>query len=184
MQRLVAFLACCVVALGAYILVREFRAPRYRPILVVEDGRSGDEQWMANILAMCPGVALGSSSNYDASNRYLLQMSFRENRWHAILWRAKEYALWVGVDPDYNKLLTDACGRLKDESEYALPEHPAERVDSNRYDLHDLRNGNIATSAILDRKTGRVWIWSKCSDCKGPEKSFFSEEQLVPSPSK
>ena len=189
MRRLAIFLVCCIGALGAYILVRELRVPRYRPVLVVDDGRSGDERWIANVLATCPGIALGEKGNVEGTTHYLLTLSQSDNRWHGILWQnvaAQEYLLWVGVDPEYNKLLADACSRLKDEARYASPEPSAgERADASRYDLHDLRNGNIATSAILDRKTGRVWVWTSVTNSKGEKaKSEFVEEDLVPSPTK
>jgi len=40
------------------------------------------------------------------------------------------------------------------------------------------------TTALLDRKTGRVWVWIKITDAKkhgGPE-SEFVEEPVVPQP--
>ena len=88
------------------------------------------------------------------------------------------------TDQDYNRLLRDACGCLKDESKYAWPEISPSNMDMSRYDVHDLRNGNVATSAILDRHTGKVWIWTNLTDDKGAKtgKSAFVEEDVVPKP--
>ena len=112
------------------------------------------------------------------------------NRWESFLFQdtaEQEYVIWTGSGADYNALLKGACSRLSDDEGYSWPGLGGSTAsETARYDLHDLRNGNIATSAILDRKTGRVWIWTKCSDCKGLEQgsSRFSEEKLVPNPSK
>lgn len=54
----------------------------------------------------------------------------------------------------------------------------------NEFELHEVRNGTLITTALLDRKTGRVWIWTKFTDAKklgGPD-SAFMEEQVVPRP--
>jgi hypothetical protein len=188
MRNLAIFLACCVVALGAFILLQYLREPRQRPVLVIEDGRPGDDRQIGDILRTCPGVILGFSPNVDGTNYYQLQMAWRVNQWEGMLFQdaaEQEYIIWASSGLDYNALLRAACSRLRDDERYSWPGMglPA-ASDAERYDLHDLRNGSLATSAILDRKTGRVWIWSKCSDCKGPEKSSFVEEKLVPTPRK
>ena len=54
----------------------------------------------------------------------------------------------------------------------------------HEFELHQVRNGPLMTTALLDRKTGRVWIWTKITDAKkvgGPE-SAFVEEEVIPQP--
>jgi hypothetical protein len=185
MRAAAALLACCVVVLGAYFIADHSRTPKYRPVLVVANAENHSEN-EANILAACPGVALGFENNVERTTHYYnLVMFWKDNQWKSFLFQessSQEYLLWTAVDQNYDRLLRDACDRLKDESRYAWPE----TSDVNRYDLHDLHNGNLLTAAILDRQTGRVWIWTSLTDNKGAKtgKSAFLEEKLVPNPDK
>jgi hypothetical protein len=188
MRRLAVFLACCVVALVAFILLRPARQPRQRPVLVVEDGRSGSSgeiQRLSSTFATCPGVVLGFSPNVAGTNYYHLLMSWSENRWEGYLFQdtaEQEYVIWAGSGVDYNALLKGACSRISDDEGYVWPGLGGSTTsETARYDLHDLRNGNIATSAILDRKTGRVWEWTYSVDKFG-RTNYFVEDELHPNP--
>jgi len=44
----------------------------------------------------------------------------------------------------------------------------------NRYELRDVRNGSIVTSAIFDKQTGRVWTWLRT----GEGKTYFAAETV------
>ena len=54
----------------------------------------------------------------------------------------------------------------------------------DEFDLHEVRNGTVITTALLNRRTGRVWIWTKVTDAQktgGPESAFL-EETIIPKP--
>jgi hypothetical protein len=189
MRKLALLLACCIVALAVIVLMRTLREPRQRPVLVMEDGRNTGFQSIRETLAMCPGVALGFAPNVGGTSYYHLLLDWHENRWEGYLFQdaaEQEYAIWAGAGADYNALLRAACSRIGDDVVYRWPEASAPAAaETGRYDLHDLRNGNVATSAILDRKTGRVWVWTAITDSRGVKtKTEFTEEDLVPTPSK
>jgi hypothetical protein len=158
-----------------------------KPVLVVEDdNKDKDAAWMSNVLSKCPGVMLGFDKNVSV-DYYTAQVLWRDNHWTAILWRdigKDEYALWLKTGSDYNSLLSEACIHLQAETKSDAPsESPAAPVDQSRFEIHDVRNGNLATSAILDKKTGRVWLWTSVTNERGVKtKSEFEEEKLDPSP--
>ena len=54
----------------------------------------------------------------------------------------------------------------------------------DQFELHEVRNGPLMTTALLNRRTGRVWIWTKLTDSKktgGPDSAFI-EEAVIPRP--
>jgi hypothetical protein len=54
------------------------------------------------------------------------------------------------------------CGWTTDKSPAAQREKPTASLD--RYELHDVRNGNASATALLDKQTGRVWILTGTKD--------------------
>jgi hypothetical protein len=54
----------------------------------------------------------------------------------------------------------------------------------HEFELHEVRNGPLITTALLDRRTGRVWIWTKFAGAKkiGLPESAFVEEKVIPQP--
>jgi hypothetical protein len=58
----------------------------------------------------------------------------------------------------------------------ALPDEPS------RYELHPIQNGGFAGTALLDRRTGRIWTLS--SDSRGNHVSnlAFTEASVYPAP--
>jgi hypothetical protein len=184
MKTFVICLIGCLIVLGLSLAFRLRGNSSGKLVLVVDDERSTDDAWMSKVLSACPGTFL-SFDKAQSSDHYLALLLWRENKWNGTLWRdasGEEYLLWARNSSDYGKLLADMCVQAQDDWKHPLP--PAQSHDA-RYDLHDLRNGNVATSAILDRQTGRVWIWSSITDRKGVKtKSEFVEEELSPSPAK
>jgi hypothetical protein len=158
-----------------------------KPIVIVDDEQNGDDKWMSNVLAACPGVLLGVNKETE-TDHYLAQLLWRDNRWSAVLWRdagGEQYVISAQTGSNYNALLNDMCSQARNEIRYEDSGSLTSRTTELRYDMHDLRNGNVATSEILDRKTGRVWIWTTMTDSKGVKtKTEFIEEDLVPNPSK
>jgi hypothetical protein len=54
--------------------------------------------------------------------------------------------------------------------------------DGNRYDLREVRNGALTTTALIDKKSGRVWLWTDYHDKLGNKSSGFLEEDETPKP--
>jgi hypothetical protein len=47
----------------------------------------------------------------------------------------------------------------------------------DRYELHDLHDGSTPTSAIIDKKTGQVWVWTSAT--RG---GYFASKEILPEP--
>ena len=54
------------------------------------------------------------------------------------------------------------CRRTMDKARTGQERRPAALFD--RYELHDVRNGNSFSTALLDKQTGRVWILTGTKD--------------------
>ena len=173
MRKATIMLACCVAALLFYIVASLPRSFRYKPVLVVGGGPSDERGSIDNVLVNCPKVEVAFKEQTDGTNYYSLVMKNVESGWYGMLFRNGDYVFWTGQDSDYNRLLRSACGGLNEEQAFveSSASRPfnttAQSMDTGRYELHDIRNGKVATSAMVDRQTGRVWIWTTVTSKSG-----------------
>jgi hypothetical protein len=120
MRTAVALLACCVVVLGAYVVIGSFRPSlTYRPLLYVEENfeRVSIDRF-PDIFASCPRVGLASRA---APSDYQFYVRWRDDRWLGALSQGDSY-IWTGKDRDSNKLLRAACTALKEnEQGFKMP---------------------------------------------------------------
>ncbi len=145
-------------------------------------GRGGDGIWFAawdrmeDIHQICPQTALVSTQK---QSDYSLLMRWDKDHWSAIL-DSDDQLLLNETTPDFNKVVRDTCMAIRKNEDWPVrPTHFAEtkNILLDRYELHDVRNGNVVTSALLDKQTGKVWIRST-----GKSGSAFMAEDVLPPP--
>ncbi len=110
------------------------------------------------------------------------------DHWSAQLFRSDDAYMLEEDSPDFNRILRDSCKALRyDSGGWGVrPLKAAKAEPTDRYDLRELHNGAVSTSAMIDRKTGKVWIWTNLMDNNGKKtgKSAFLSEEVVPEPEK
>jgi len=78
-------------------------------------------------------------------------------------------------------LSTAACDQTPQNPEKPTPE--PSKVFLDRYELHDIYNGNFHGTALLDKQTGRIWTMGTTTNGKGQIDSVdFSSALVIPSP--
>jgi hypothetical protein len=77
-------------------------------------------------------------------------------------------------------LLLDAC---PSEQPLKAPERKSTYSDlyPDRYEIHDVRNGGLVTSVLLDKRTGRAWIMAQ-GEFGGRKYQSFEEIGESPKP--
>jgi hypothetical protein len=110
---------------------------------------------------------------------YTVFANWNMDRWRVIVSRTDSVWLSMQDGSDFAKLMRDACATIMRDSEtgYVSTRKPS-AVISDRYDIHDVRNGNVVSTALVDRRTGRVWVWRSG---KGG-RTRFVEEEISPEP--
>ncbi len=187
-RALVAVVALSVLAACSHG-ARGGHGPAARPKLFV--GHKESSVWVPefdrtkDIFASCPEPALmWNGDDVD----YRLIMSWKENRWSARLFRADFGFLLEEDSPDFNQVLRDSCKAIRYDLLEWLPRSTANLPKpemTERYELRELRNGGLSTSALLDKKTGKVWVWTELTEHgKKVGKSAFLSEDVVPEPEK
>jgi|HubBroStandDraft_4_1064222.scaffolds.fasta_scaffold231736_2 hypothetical protein len=139
-----------------------------------------------DIWQSCPEAAL-IWNREDAD--YQLIMSWSDGHWSARLLRSDFAYLLQKDSPDFNRILRDSCKALRyDALEWLAPPKIGKAAEepTDRYELRELRNGAVSTSAMIDKKTGKVWIWTNLTDNNGKKtgKSAFLSEEVIPEPEK
>lgn len=103
--------------------------------------------------------------------------------------------VYRGESPDYKHILREACKSIRrDVAQWGFSDRlrkvPAEassqkvtaaETASNRYDPREVRNGSIATTAIFDKQTGQVWVWTELTEKNGKKtgRSAFVAEDVL-----
>jgi hypothetical protein len=78
-------------------------------------------------------------------------------------------------------LATSGCDQLL-QTPKAPAEQKAQPILLDRYEIHEIRNGNFAGTALLDKQTGRVWTMGTSSNKEGKIDSVsFGEAGVYPS---
>jgi hypothetical protein len=140
-----------------------------------------------DIWESCPEAAF--VWDRDAAD-YQLTIHWSDGRWSAQLFRSDFAYLLEEDSPDFNRIVRDSCKALRyDSMEWRAPlkaDKVGKEGPADRYDLRELRNGTVSTAAIIDKKTGRVWIWTNIIDNNGKKtgKSAFLSEEVIPEPEK
>jgi hypothetical protein len=72
------------------------------------------------------------------------------------------------------------AGSTRAPSSQTIPPSEAQKIPApvDRYQLQSVRNGNLETTALLDRQTGYVWLLTKLTDAKPGE----DDKVFVPAP--
>jgi hypothetical protein len=107
-------------------------------------------------------------------------MGWESDHWGAGLFRKDLAFLFHENSPDFNRVVRDACKAIRLDMSWVGPPAAARDVSVDRYEVKDVRNGAALESAILDKKTGKVWVWR---EDKNTGTSTFVSEELVPEPS-
>ena|ERR1019366_6609857 len=170
---------------GSYWLGARVKSWRGAPPRVFVWGPSVSPLGRArDIWDSCPHIAL--SLEPDAAD-YTIGMLWIDDHWQSLVKRGSSILLADDHSPDFNKLLRQACRAIsRDASTWplddarAITSQPAHADESARYELRDIIYGDARNSALLDRRTGKVWIWLK--DPKSPGGGFFLEEDVTPVP--
>ena len=126
------------------------------------------------ILQNCPEPRLA----FDAETAdYSLWMRWEQNHWNGSLFGKDGTVLFHEDSSDSNQLIRDACKSLWQDLRWPGPPDQ-QRNATDRFDLRDLHNGPVSTSAIIDRKTGKVWVWERDKDGG----TVFMSEHVIPEP--
>jgi hypothetical protein len=120
---------------------------------------------------------------------YQLTMFWSSNHWSAQLFRSDDAYLLEEDSADFNHVLRDSCKTLRyDSLEWLAPlkTGTAKKEElSDRYELREIRNGPLSTSAMIDKKTGRVWVWTEVTNNgKKTGRTAFLSEDVIPEPEK
>jgi hypothetical protein len=164
------------------------RELRPRPRLFVGHYTAGvwTPEWLQSkeIWQSCPDAAfIWDRDNAD----YQLNVSWRTDHWSAQLFRSDSAYLLEEDSPDFNRILRDSCKAMRyDSLEWLAPLKAAKEEATDRYDLRELHNGVLSTSAMIDKKTGKVWIWTNITDNNGKKtgKTAFLSEEAIAEPEK
>jgi hypothetical protein len=153
----------------AFYMGKEYSSPEYE--------RAKD------VWESCPSIEL----MFDESQTdYGLWMNWQKDHWNTTLLRTDSAFLLQEDSPDFNQIVRHACKAIHKDEEWPVPEKKSEekKSEANRYELHDLHNGPISTSAIIDKKSGKVWVWTTLTDNRGKQtgKSYFASEEVSPEP--
>lgn len=139
-----------------------------------------------DIWQSCPEAAF--TWDHDGAD-YQLIVSWSNDHWSSQLLRGDDAYLFEEDSPDFNRIVRDSCKALRyDSQEWLAPlktGKAAREEPTDRYELREIRNGPLSTSAIIDKKTGKVWIWTEVTNNgKKTGKSAFLSEDVIPEPEK
>jgi hypothetical protein len=153
-------------------------------------------QWSEALRENCPVVAL---IIHQEGADYSLKPEWGTNGWSVLLLRSDTAVILDADNPDYKKLLRMVCRAITRDAPLWIAtqaraatrrtansgeNNEENRLDQNRYELREVRNGALSTTALLDTRRGRVWIWTKLTDKNGAAtgRSGFFEEEVSPDP--
>lgn len=145
--------------------------------------------WAEGFWEACPQAALVEDEDHAD---YVFWASWGQGRWNGYVQRKDTAFLYRGQNPDYKQILRSACRKIRrDFADWNQPQDRQKQPETangpakaeptenhNRFELRDVRNGNTITSAIFDKQTGRVWVWTVLTgkDGKKTGSAFISED--------
>jgi hypothetical protein len=182
-----AFLStiCLIVAVvSTYFFARLHH--REQPRIFVHQGKYAHSEWIKDFRAACPHMAFVKS---EEAADYIIEAFWAAPRGRWFTWtERRDTALIHRADgPDYVQLLRESCRLIQDDlKDWRLPDGSlpddkrpglaSTKANADRYELHDVRNGTVVSSAIFDRQTGRVWVWTNMKGKNGAESAFIAED--------
>jgi gas vesicle protein len=177
--------AILTAAAYSLVLAERHSTPRRRLFLYDRETISGPAasvqmlNRVPDIREICPDTLIvfeREKADYSQS------MFWIQNHWRAVL--TGDSALLLAEEtPDFNKIIRDVCKAIREDQKW--PSRSLEQKNNllDRYELRDLRNGNVSTSAMLDKQTGKVWVWKNITrDGKATGKTAFLSEEVSPRP--
>jgi hypothetical protein len=176
----IALSAACMLL---YLLAHHARSIQLR---VHADGFNRPfRELSANLRIACPETAFVTD---QGQADYQVQALWYAGKWNVVVTRSDSAAVYDAQGPDYVQILREACGRIDADAEKwssrdavaqaRLPRPSREGDAEYRYELRDVHNGSTSTSAIFDRRTGRVWIWTNLTGKSGKSESAFVAEDV------
>jgi len=144
----------------------------------------------------CPKPALAGE---ELAADYEIIAMWRKEQWTVSVERKNRATIFQRSDTNYKRLIQEACKavyedfpiwldteRRRGESLRRADQRPEEESNrALRYELHDMRNGPLTSTALLDRQTGRVWVWTETTDKKGRKVGdYLSQVEVSPPPEK
>ncbi len=174
-----------VLAAGfSWVLAQRHSSPRSR-LFVTDGGETINGPLPAfnrgnDIRQSCPEAVFALEE--DKSD-YSLTMRWDQNHWGGLLVEDGAF-LFQENGPDFNKIVRDACKAIQEDQRWPVGSQKQKAILLDRYELRDLHNGSLSTSAILDKQTGKVWVWTNLTrdDGKLTGKSAFISEEVSPPP--
>lgn len=192
----ISLMSIVIGALAASLLFFVSKRPRQTTIFVGEQSGFGKDavtfahwDWFESFVSACPNAAF--MTDEDGAD-YKLMAAWTDNRWDAATARSDGAMVYMTHGTDYAKILRDACAQVRaDANRWARPETQVHTIPQaaitgaskqtegkDRYELRDIRNGNTISSAIFDKETGRVWVWTTLAGKSGQKtgSAFISED--------
>jgi hypothetical protein len=132
----------------------------------------------------------------DKQSDYDIVLVWDEGSWSAYTQRTDSAELPHETNADYEAVLRRVCDAIardarlwtadrvfRSQSDVHLNrEENDQSPDGNRYDLREVRNGALTTTGLINKKSGRVWLWTDYHDKLGNKSSGFLEEEETPKP--
>jgi hypothetical protein len=165
---------------GAYLLGTRAR-PSVAPIVFI-NFTGLPRSHFDELRQACPNVAFSLSKE---GSEYRLSMSWINEHWQSSLIREDSVLLMTSNSPDFKQIMREACRAIKPDTAWLLEtrkrkvSEPHAVEESNRYELREIHDGSISRSALLDKRTGKVWGWHALS-----VKGWFDQEDISPEPDK
>lgn len=197
--------AVLTLLLGASVVVaaltcqsRWYAGPKHRQIRVHFDPLGPEphkdfdyDDWAHAFWAGCAPFALMLPEGEENSD-YSVETRWAQGHWEAEVFRNDRAFIYKGENADSHRLLRSVCRAIRDDAprwitldpdvspaELAKNMAAKERArTSDRYEVRDIRNGAVTTTALIDKRTGRVWVWTKLSNGQ----TEFLEEEVTPRP--
>ena len=199
MRRVLWFAgAVALVSCGA-LLEYYFRPilPRMQPkIAIISADESSTKALTGALSEACPQAAYTAEKGKEDSD-YRVALFWNADHWSSFVTRRDGAVVLFPEDPqytgsDYKIILRRICNALvRDASLWAADQTFRSQIgakvnrgvewqssSADRFEIRDLRNGPVVSTALVDRKSGRVWVWKTGAK----ESSAFFEEDVIPKP--
>lgn len=154
--------------------------PRHRlqpTIFIFTIPNSAESELRKFALGNCPRPALVGEDDAD----YGIYAVWGKNNWTVSVIRKNQSTVYEKSDGNYKRLIRQACDAADQDFPVWLDtEHKRRQALSTgdqdvgkeknvglRYELHEMRNGSLTSTALVDRQTGKVWVWTEMTDAKG-----------------
>jgi hypothetical protein len=160
------------------------------PGMVPESLLPAKAEWADDFWASCGHMTLMTT---EKEADYTMLVEWRQNRWVGTVHRRDSALVYRGEDPNYKQILGAGCRAIEGDftdwvpaageirsgihNQGVVPPYP-----SDRFDLREIHNGSLTSTALLDKSTGAVWVWTALTDSNGKDtgKSAFVFSTFAP----